>query len=89
MVGHQIPGALWGTRDVIYRDFETFDIFSFPVVAPELVFAQLATTLDPADLVALGDAVIGGAESLGRADDLVAMAGMWGPRPGPRNCARQ
>lgn len=82
MVGHQVSEALWVTRDVIYRDFETFDIFSFPVVAPELVFAQLATTLDLADLVALGDAVIGGATPLGRTDDLLAMAGMWSPRPG-------
>lgn len=56
--GHAVAQELWRTSEVILRDVELGEIFAFPVVSPGLLWAQLATILDPDDLVALGDAIV-------------------------------
>jgi hypothetical protein len=56
--GHAVAQGLWRRSDVILRDVELGELLSFPVVSPELLWAQLAAILDLDDLVALGDAIV-------------------------------
>ena len=56
--GHSVGRDLWSASEVVLRDIELGELFSFPVVSPGLLWAQLATILDLDDLVALGDAIV-------------------------------
>lgn len=56
--GHSVVNDLLNVSEVVLRDIELGELFAFPVVSPELLWAQLATVLDADDLVALGDAIV-------------------------------
>ncbi|MES2171543.1 MAG: hypothetical protein V4479_12610 [Actinomycetota bacterium] len=68
--GHRLARERWRTRELVHFDTETGQLFALPVLAPEVVWAQLATVLDPADVVAIGDAIVAGETPLG---DLVSL----------------
>jgi very-short-patch-repair endonuclease len=68
--GHRLARDRWRARDVVHFDTETGELFALPVLAPEVVWAQLSAVLDPMDLVALGDAIVVGETPLG---DLAAL----------------
>jgi hypothetical protein len=50
--------------DYVYIDHAHGEMFALPVVSPRTLFAQLATVLPTDDLVAVGDAMVGGADPL-------------------------
>ena len=60
VAGHRLAPERWSRRELVLRDEETYELFGFPTAAPEFVWAQLADALDVDDLVALGDAIVGG-----------------------------
>ena len=92
VLGHRVPGDVWKTREVVYRDPETGEFLAFAAMTPEVAWAQLATALDLGDLVALGDAMVAHIESSGSLiaserpfatiADLSAAVMAWGSRPG-------
>lgn len=60
VVGHRQAFSRGFAREIVLRNPEGGQLFGFPIVAPEVAWAQLAEALDPDDLVALGDAIVGG-----------------------------
>lgn len=68
VVGHRLAPQRWSRNSLVQRDYVVDRLCEFPVSAPEFVWAQLAEALDPDDLVALGDAIVGGAIDSGIAD---------------------
>lgn len=84
VAGHELSPEQWMTRPFLHRDPENFDLFELPVLAPDLVWAQLAASLDEDDLVAVGDALVSGSAPLCTIDDLRAQALAWRGRRGAR-----
>ncbi len=84
VVGHRLAAERWATREVIRRDYATGEMWAFPVLAPELVWAGLASALDHDDLIALGDALVGGETPLCTSASLRATADAWAGRRGAR-----
>ena len=72
VTGHRVAEESWAASDVIHRHPETGELFASPCVTPELLWAQLATVLDRVDLIAIGDAMIGGGTPLCSLADLTA-----------------
>jgi len=60
VAGHSLAIDRWASQAVLERDFVTGELFELNVVAPSVVWAQMAEVLDPDDLVALGDALVTG-----------------------------
>ncbi|MET4781780.1 hypothetical protein [Glaciihabitans sp. UYNi722] len=75
--GHRLAGEKWRVRDLVIRDTSTGEMFVLPVASPELVWAQLASTLDIADLIAVGDAILAGGMPLATIADLTSIAGLF------------
>jgi hypothetical protein len=65
VIGHQVAQSLWARQDIVPEDYETDRLFAFTALTPELVWAQLAETLACDDLVAIGDAIVGGGHPIG------------------------
>lgn len=82
VVGHELASGLWRSSELIRHDHRGGHLFALPIAAPEVVWAQLARLLDPIDLVALGDAILTGAEPLGSAPGLAEITRAWSPRRG-------
>lgn len=74
ITGHQISDALWSSREFIHYG-PLGMLFVFQLASPELVWAQLAPRLLVDDLVAVGDAIVGGRVPLGAMADLYRIAG--------------
>jgi len=85
VMGHELSGELWQTRDVVHREQERGELFAFPVVAPGVLWAQLAEVLDGDDLVALGDAIVTGPSPLAGIQDLRAVVELCAGRRGARS----
>lgn len=60
ITGHCLDAVRWSKRELLLRDVIEDQLFAFPIAAPEMVWAQLAAELEIDDLVALGDAIVGG-----------------------------
>lgn len=60
ITGHRLASPRWVTRELVLRDVEADQLFAFSVVTPEHTWAQMAETLDMDDLIAMGDAIVGG-----------------------------
>jgi hypothetical protein len=74
ITGHQISAAIWSSREFIYYG-PLGMLFVFQLASPEFVWAQLAPRLLVDDLVAVGDAIVGGRAPLGTIADLHQIAG--------------
>ena len=74
ITGHQISDAVWSSREFIHYG-PLGMMFVFQLASPELVWAQLAPRLLVDDLVAVGDAIVGGLAPLGTIADLHRIAG--------------
>ena len=73
ITGHQISDAVWSSREFIHYG-PLGMMFVFHLASPELVWAQLAPRLLVDDLVAVGDAIVGGRAALGTMVDLRRIA---------------
>lgn len=87
VVGHGVSPALWQVQDVVHLDPQRDHLFSIPTVKPALLWAQLAPVLDMADLVALGDSIVGASPALASIDDLRRLREKWGGSRGARSLA--
>lgn len=87
VVGHEIAHEHWIRNEIVHQDYERGDLFALPVVSPALAWAQLADRVDPADLVAIGDAILAANPPLSTMDELVALALRWRGRRGARALA--
>jgi hypothetical protein len=76
------------TRPFVHVDHQNFDLFELPVLAPALVWAQLAPLLDEDDLVAVADAMVTGPDPLCTIPVLRAQVMAWSDRRGARALAR-
>lgn len=95
VTGHQVAADVWQSTELILRDDDTGDLDVFPIVPPALLWAQLATTLDLDDLVAVGDAIVTSrgpsvlaVGSMAVLDDLAAIAAVHAGRRGVRALQR-
>lgn len=75
--GHRLANEKWRLRDLVIRDGPTGEMFVLPVASPELVWAQLASILDTADLVAVGDAILAGGLPLATISELTSIAALF------------
>lgn len=71
VIGHEVAEQVWDCREILLRDEPTAQLFAFRVCSPTLLWAQLASTLDTDDLVALGDAIVTPMSRPGLLDDPV------------------
>lgn len=78
----RIDSAFFAIRGHICRDFERGEIFELPILRPDFLFAQLASSLEPYDLVALGDAIV--TRGLATVDDLRSVSAASTGRRGAR-----
>lgn len=60
VIGHRFDSSRWSQRELLLRDNDSDQLFALAIASPEFVWAQLAETLDVGDLIALGDAIVGG-----------------------------
>lgn len=88
VAGHELSRDLWMTRQFVQVDHQSFDLFELPVLAPSLVWAQLATVLDEDDLVAVADAMVTGPDPLCTIPMLRAQVAAWRDRRGAKKLAR-
>lgn len=95
VTGHQIAAELWRSTELILRDDDTGGFDILPIVTPALLWAQLASTLDLDDLVALGDAIVTSRSPsvlatgpMATLDDLIAIATAHAGRRGVRALQR-
>ena len=88
VTGHRMAEDLWAARDVIHLDPESGEIFASPCVTPELLWTQLATVLDRVDLIAIGDAMIGGGTPLCSVEGLARQVERWKGMPGAALAAK-
>lgn len=58
ILGHDIGPEVWEAGDLTLQDHPRGELIILPTLSPELVWVQLAATLDHRDLVALGDAIV-------------------------------
>ena len=77
VVGHELSATLWRTRVRIERDFELADLWELSTLDPVVVWAQLASTLDVHDLVAVADALLASGSPLAAFHDLEREAHAW------------
>lgn len=82
VTGHRLAASQWETRELIHLEPDTAQIFAFCLVSPAIAWAQLATVLAVGDLVALGDAIVGGEVPLASTEQLRAVARAWRGRRG-------
>jgi hypothetical protein len=88
VAGHELSKELWITRPFVHIDHQNFDLFELPVLAPSLVWAQLATLLDEDDLVAVADALVTGSDPLCTIRMLRAQVVAWRDKRGSKRLAR-
>jgi hypothetical protein len=84
VVGHELDGAVWKARDLVYRDPHRGELFALPTMMAAIVWAQLSAKLDIDDLVAVGDAIVGAKPALATLDDLREVTRLWAGRRGAR-----
>lgn len=82
--GHELSPGRWRTQGILLNDPLNSLLAELPVLSPALVFAQLAAVMDPDDLVALGDAIVGGESPLSSVRDLAWISSHWTGRRGAR-----
>ena len=82
--GFELSSDLWRSQEFVYFDRRNYDLFALPVLAPAVVWAQLASTLDSDDLVALGDAMVTGSDPLCSLAELREETRRWTGRRGVR-----
>ena len=87
VIGHEIAAHLWSHREVVVHDYARGHLFALPVVSPATVWAQLAAVLDEADLVAVGDAIVGGDKPLAGVADLRSIPASWVRHRGAKSMA--
>jgi len=73
IIGHRLSVDAEPVSDHVHFDHRRGEMFALPVVSPRTMFAQLAAVLDPEDLVAIGDAMVGGEEPLISIPDLMQL----------------
>ncbi|MDJ0334673.1 hypothetical protein QMG83_05500 [Salinibacterium sp. G-O1] len=76
------------TRPFVHRDHQNHDLFELPVLAPAVVWAQLAQSLDEDDLVAMADALVAGADPVCTMQELRVQTLAWRGRRGARAMLR-
>lgn len=86
--GFTLSPGLWDARELVHADPQGHDLFALPVLAPALVWAQLGSSLDADDLVAVGDALVTGNEPLCTLKELSQQTATWRGRRGVRAMAR-
>jgi hypothetical protein len=85
IVGHEIGVSRWDARTLSVRDDSDDVIFDLPIISPCSAWAQLAASLDIDDLVALGDAIVGGEAPLATIDQIWQVTDLWSGRRGARS----
>jgi len=73
IIGHRLSVDAEPVSDHLHFDHRRGEMFALPVVSPRTMFAQLTAVLAPDDLVAIGDAMVGGEKPLISIADLMQL----------------